>query len=350
MLKTLKDKWPLLALMGTGALAVGLVVGLLEATGAFEVKAPAVVNANANVEQLPEAVADSEVLGLIMQPPESRRAALSAIAQTEAGIESDRARYMLATDLINQGQGSQALPLLAQLENRYLDMAPYVLLRKGQAQAAAGQTAAAQATWNQLVSDYANSAAAAEALFQMGNQAANQAKLPAAAAPFWDTLLKEVPSHPRSVEIALKRLAETQPLSEANRDAASAVLVVDPAEADSTGLDDLSLLKLVAYYGINHPSYSAILDRLTSQYGEALTPADWAAIGFGYWENQVYTKAGEAYTKAPGTPTSQYRAARGKRAQRQNKRGDRHLSNAQPSVSRRARDRRRSAQAGESAA
>jgi soluble lytic murein transglycosylase len=35
-------------------------------------------------------------------------------------------------------------------------------------------------------------------------------------------------------------------------------------------------------------------------------------VGFGYWESQNYAKAGDAYSKAPDTPVSQYRAARGK--------------------------------------
>jgi len=33
-----------------------------------------------------------------------------------------------------------------------------------------------------------------------------------------------------------------------------------------------------------------------------LKPEDWEVVGFAYWENQVYPKAGAAYAEAPRTP------------------------------------------------
>ena len=76
--------------------------------------------------------------------------------------------------------------------------------------------------------------------------------------------------------------------------------------------DELALLKLVAYHGYNHPDYGQALNRLTSAYSNTLTPEDWEAAGFGYWETQNYGQAGDAYAKAPYTPVNLYRAARGK--------------------------------------
>ncbi|MGC1307558.1 MAG: transglycosylase SLT domain-containing protein [Phormidesmis sp.] len=293
MLKTLKSRWPLIALSGVSLFSIALVVAVLKTTDAFNPNRSIVVNPNVSVEQSSQAVEESAVLGLVRQTPAARRSALSAIAQKETGVEGYRARYMLATDLINQGQGADALLLMDDLASRYTDMAPYVLLRQGQAQAAAGQAEAAIATWNQLITQHKGSGAAAEALFQLGNQPTDQA------AVYWDTLLREVPSHPRSVEVALKRIATmAQPASN--------------AIAPATDLDEFSLLKQVAYYGLNHPQYSSALDRLTNKYAAALTPEDWAAVGFGYWENQIYSQAGEAYANAPATPTNQYRMARGK--------------------------------------
>ncbi|MEL7350038.1 MAG: transglycosylase SLT domain-containing protein [Cyanobacteria bacterium P01_A01_bin.116] len=295
MLKALKSRWPLLALAGMSTVLVGLVVGLLKTTDAFNPNRVGVVNPNVSAQQAPDAVGASEVLALANQPAVSRSEALRAIAQKNNGIERDRARYMLATDYINQGQGQNALPLLTDLERTYTVMSPYILLRLGQAHAAAGEADAAQAAWRRLMTQYAKSPATAEALFQLGSQ-------DSASQDYWDTLLRTVPSYPRSVEVALRRLAQAPAAKSSSAQPSSAQF----------SLDDFSLLKLVAYHGINQPQYTQALDLLTSQYAEVLTPEDWAVVGFGYWENQVYGKAGEAYAKAPGTPVSQYRAARGK--------------------------------------
>ncbi|NJN00085.1 MAG: tail length tape measure protein, partial [Phormidesmis sp. RL_2_1] len=164
MLKTLKNRWPLVALAGISTLSVGIAVVLLKTTDAFNPN-PAVVS-----PQSADELAPSAVLALASQPPATRSAALSAIAEQERGIEGDRARYLLATDLINQGKGGSALSLLEKLEGQYDSMAPYILLTKAQAQAAAGQAAAALNTWNRLIAEYPGSAAAAEALYQLGAQ------------------------------------------------------------------------------------------------------------------------------------------------------------------------------------
>ncbi|MEO1385753.1 MAG: transglycosylase SLT domain-containing protein [Cyanobacteria bacterium J06634_6] len=292
MLKTLKDKWPLIALVGISTLSVGLVVTLLKTTNAF--KSPEQVELEAT-----ESASASAVLGYADQPAAQRAGMLLAIAQQGEGIERDRARFMLATDFINQGQADQALPLLEGLEDSYETLAAYVLLRRGQAQNATGDREGASATWTQLTENYPESAAAAEALYVLGQPAPTNIE-PAAAAPgkadAWNQLLSKHPSHPLSVDIAFRQLAQPG----------------QPAAANEGTPDELSLLKLIAYHGLEHRQYTQALDRLVSEYSSSLVPEDWAAIGFGYWETQNYGKAGEAYAKAPGTPRSQYRAARGK--------------------------------------
>lgn len=295
MLKSIKEKWPIVALVGLSTLSVGLVVGLLKNTDAFD-SSGQVAN-----EQTIKAVEASPVLGLVRQSFAERESVLRAVAQRSGPgdrLESDRARFMLATDLLNQSEPAQALPLLEGLENSYDALAPYVLLRRAQAHAALDQRAEAEATWQQLSTQYSESPAAAKALYQLGLPASGTATSVANAAPSaWVTLLQNYPSHPLSVEVAFKLLSPT---------AQSAASSAPP------GLDNLTLLKTIAYHGLEHPQYVSALNRLVSNHSSALTPEDWAAVGFGYWENQVYGKAGDAYAKAPGTPRRQYRAARGK--------------------------------------
>lgn len=333
MLKTLKDKWPLVALLGTGTLSVALVVGLLKTTDAFR---PAGVNPNIAAEQSPNAVDDSVVLGLAQQPPESRLSTLTEIAAKDESVEGDRARYLLASDLIAQGKSGSALPILEDLETQYDALAPYVLLKQGEAEAAAGQVEGAKETWTRLINEYPEDAATAEALYELGDQDAPETAI------YWNTLLTRVPSHPRSVEVALKRLekmpskgpSEVPPAAQSKsqesqsyaRNSSGATLVratqkaiqkdaiaqTQPEPLPTVDLDELALLKIVAYHGFNQAGYTQALNRLTSTYDSVLTPEDWEAIGFGYWETQNYGQAGEAYAKAPATPVSLYRAARGK--------------------------------------
>ncbi len=311
MLKTLKEKWPLIALAGISTLSVGLVVALLKTTDSFN---PAVINPSVVPEQSLRAVESSTVLKLAKQSPEMRGEALSAIANSGANnVEGYRARYLLASDLIAQGKGGSALTILEDLDDRYTSLAPYVLLKQGQAETASGQAEAAQATWTQLISDYPDSAATAEALYQLGQQATPDA------AQYWDTLLANVPTHPRSIEVALERLsraADTQTSNQMPSETPKVIQVKAIAQAQTSPTppvdsEELSLLKLVAYHGFNQPGYSQALNQLTSEYSSELTPEDWAAIGFGYWENQAYERAGDAYAKAPPTAVSLYRAGRG---------------------------------------
>ncbi|MGB3768766.1 MAG: transglycosylase SLT domain-containing protein [Phormidesmis sp.] len=293
MLKTLKDKWPLLALIGVSTFSVGMVVSLLKTTDAFGPNSAVITS------QSGRAVEASPVLGLVKQSPEDRQVALSVIAQQDNETESDRARYLLGLDLLEQGNNEQAIATLAAIDDDY-PLAAYAKIKQAQAQVADGDVDSAIANWNAILQTYPESTAAAEALYQLGERAGGLGSSE------WNQLLQTFSSYPRSVQIAHKQLSQT-----AATDISTIPIAPAPVPVTSA-LDELSLLKLVARHGINQPNYLATLNRLTSKYSSVLTPEDWSAIGFGYWENQSYGSAGDAYAKATPTAVGMYRAARGK--------------------------------------
>ena len=138
-----------------------------------------------------------------------------------------------------------------------------------------GQTEQAQQTWQTLVKEYKTDPAVVEGLFVLGQ----------ADAKYWDQALADFPAHPLSVTIAVQRL-KAKP-------------------------DDLALLKQVARHGLHLPDIKTYLKRLTDKHAAQLTPEDWHAIGFAYWEKLTYKEAGQAYARAPKSALNGYRAARG---------------------------------------
>ncbi|NEP18119.1 MAG: transglycosylase SLT domain-containing protein [Leptolyngbya sp. SIO4C1] len=306
MWKQIKDRWPFVALAGVSALSIGMVAAVFQTTEQLPDSRTAVLSREAALADSP-----SPVLQLATQPPAARTAALSQLASdsTADDIETYRARYLLATDLIDQGRGGSAIELLDQLETDYTALGPYVALKRAQALAAAGEADAAQQTWQQVATTYTDHPAAAEALYELGKTD------PAA----WDRLLSEFPHHPRSVNVAVTRLnqASQVPIEAARAESAAA----DTAQANASQLDAAAepgsapspkaLLLIVAQTGLNRADYEQYLDQLVASHAGELTPEQWQTVGFGYWEIQRYQKAGEAYRKAPASPTSRYRAARG---------------------------------------
>ncbi|MBW4520458.1 MAG: transglycosylase SLT domain-containing protein [Scytolyngbya sp. HA4215-MV1] len=207
--------------------------------------------------------------------PEQRAVTLETIANSLGSPDRFRARYLLASDLILQAQGRHALTWLKDLEKDYPALAPYILVKRATAYEIAGDSAKAEASWKEVLSRYPQDPAAAEALYALGRN------LP----QYWDQAIAQFPTHPRAVDIAQTRLKK------------------NPKQ--------LPLLLIVAKSGLYETNYLAVLDRLTSNYAQQLTPQDWAAIAFGYWEKQDYGKAGAAYAHAPRTPLNAYRMARG---------------------------------------
>jgi soluble lytic murein transglycosylase len=283
----LRNKWPLFALAGLSALSVGMVAAVVMTTDMGQPRSAETQSPDTSAAISAEP--DSAVLKLATQPAAQRNQALNALAtQATPELESYRARYLLAVDLIEQGRGGQALPLLENLEQEYEALAPYVLLKRAQAQAATGDAVTATATRAELVETYGGQAATADALYELGKTQPEA----------WGQLLRQVPAHPRSVEVALTKL-QTNAEDKAT------------GQSGSQSESEKALLLLVAQHGVHHPDLERSLAQLVDRYGAGLTPEQWQAVGFGYWEAGQYGKAGEAYAKAPATPLNRYRAARG---------------------------------------
>jgi soluble lytic murein transglycosylase len=207
--------------------------------------------------------------------PEKRAEKLNAIARSPDTLEQARARYLLAADYLQQGQGGKALEQLNQLETSYPIMAGHILLKRAQAYEQAGDNAKAQSARQEVVQKYAKNPVTADALYELGQQDPK----------YWDQAIAQFPAHPQTVKIAQQRLKQ------------------NPNQPE--------LLKLVARHGLYVDGYIGVLDRLTEKFADQLTPEDWEAIAFGYWEKTEYGKAGMAYSRAPFTARNAYRIARG---------------------------------------
>ncbi|MGA7934438.1 MAG: transglycosylase SLT domain-containing protein [Kovacikia sp.] len=208
-------------------------------------------------------------------PSAQRTAKLEKIAKSKESSESNRARYLLANELLQQGQGKKALEQLQGLDSSYPALAAYVLRKQAQAYAIVGDQAKAQITWQDLLQRYPQSPVAAEALVSLGQTKPD----------YWNQAIEQFPAYPRTIEIVQKQLKQNP--------------------------NQPKLLLVLARHAPYSQDYIAILDRLVSQYANQLTPNDWEAIAFGYWEKQQYGKAGAAYARAPYTPRNAYRIARG---------------------------------------
>lgn len=259
-----KEQLPLMLLGGISFASLALIVFFAQAAKRALPDAQPVAT---------ETASTSAVFRLALQPTEARDQLLQQLIESEPTTkDAYLGRYLLATDRLNQGQAAEALALLSeQPTNSSSALAPYVILRRGQAQLLAGEE---PTSWDELLANYDSHGATAEARYELGKREPDQ----------WDALLAKHPSHPRAVEVALQKL--------------------------KTGRSKEQLL-LVAAHGLYREEYEATLDRLTQEYGKELTPEQWETIGFGYWENQRYGKASQAYAKAPVSPRSLYRTARG---------------------------------------
>lgn len=256
--------------LGVGALLLGAAMPTVKWTGFGQNK----------TETLQIHNADSEVLKLALRSPQERSQALQRLAETGHPLDRSRARYLLAVDLMQLGQGEAALKYLDGLEKSYQILAPYILKQRATAYEKVGNSQQAQKTWQTLVKDYANSPVVAEGLYKLGQTNPE----------YWQQAIAQFPSHPRTVEIATQLLKQPSRLS--------------PEQ-------DKSLRLLIAQYGLHLPDIVNHLDQLTSKYASVLTPQEWELIGFAYWEKQAYGKGGAAYRQATRTPQNAYRAARG---------------------------------------
>ena len=226
----------------------------------------------------------SAVLPLVSLPAEARASQLEAIAKREGvaalasrtkDLDKHRARYLLASDLIQLKQGEKAIAWLQGLESDYRVLAPYIALKRAQAYESMGDKAKTEAAWKDILKNYPKEPVAAEALYVLGKSNPE----------YWQQAIAEFPSHPRTQEIISQQLSKNP--------------------------NQFALLLLLAKYNPEAKGMGAVRDRLVNEFASQLKPEDWEAIAFGYWQTQEYGKAGKAYSKAPRTPRNAYRAGRG---------------------------------------
>ncbi|MBW4579847.1 MAG: transglycosylase SLT domain-containing protein [Tildeniella nuda ZEHNDER 1965/U140] len=267
MLKQRKTQvW--LGLMALGALAVGAVIPVMRWSDRWHEPSPIAVTTA-------EGATKKQVGAFKALPPAQRTKALEAIVKGKESPERSRARYLLATELIEQGQGKKALEPLHGLENSYPALAAHVLKQRAQAYEQVGDRDNMQATRQQLLKDYPKNPVAAEALVALGRDNPR----------YGDQAIAQFPAHPSTIGLVQQRLKQ------------------NPKQPQ--------LLLLVAKHALYAQNYTDVLDDLTSHYASQLQPNDWEAIAFGYWEKQLYGKAGAAYARAPYTPLNAYRVGRG---------------------------------------
>ncbi len=227
---------------------------------------------------------DTTVFSLVSLPAAQRASQLEAIAfGAEAkSQERSRARYLLASDLIEQKQGQKALWLLEGLECNYPALAAHIVLKRAKAYELSGDRAKAQEQLQDLLKHYPDSAVSVEALSALGKTDLKD----------WERVIAKFPSHPRTLKMVRFWLHK------------------NPKQPE--------LMLLLAKYAFDTPGITPVLDKVVNlpakiegKRVERLKPEDWEAIALGYWKNQKYGQASAAYAKAPRTPRNAYLAARG---------------------------------------
>ena len=225
---------------------------------------------------------ESSLVNLRSLTPTERESQLKFLitSQEPQNLSADRlqdyyrARYLLAVDLIQQGQGKQALNYLRGLGKDYPLLRPQILFKTAQAYQQNNQSRAAQKTLNYLLQSYPQHPLTANALLLLEqDKSLTQTKI-----------IRQFPYHPLAQKIARQRLAENP--------------------------DQFDLLLLLAKYS-RDPKQNAIRDRLVLEYPSKLTPDDWEMIADGYWRAEEHRKAADAYSFAEPIPRNLYRAARG---------------------------------------
>lgn len=258
---------------------------------------------------------DGGVLQLVLLPREQRTEQLEAIALGSNSLNRSRARYLLATELIQQKQGEKALRWLDGLEGDYSVLGGYIALKKARAYELSGNKTKAVEAWQDLLKYHSDEPVAAEALYALSSNDPKywekvSAKYPPsprilaevrkwfAFSPddpqYWENAIAKYPSHPHILEIAQQRLRKNP--------------------------NQPQLMLLLVKYADDKSKIIPVLDQLVSKYASKsvgkkdraiIQPEDWEAIAAAYWENRQYTQASAAYAKAPHTPLNAYRVARG---------------------------------------
>ncbi|WP_319422367.1 lytic transglycosylase domain-containing protein [Pleurocapsa sp. FMAR1] len=224
----------------------------------------------------------SPIVNLRSLAPTARANQLKLLSNAEGNgdsaqqiiINRNRARYLLATDLIQQQQGKLALTYLQGLAEDYPLLRPQILFKTAQAYQQNKEEQAAQRTLEDLIENYPRSPITANAISLLdGDRSQHQARL-----------IREFPYHPLAQKLARQGLQQNP--------------------------DQFKLLLLLAKYS-RDADLNKIRERLVLEYSGKLTPEDWEAIANGYWREDEYRRAADAYAFAPDTPRNLYRVARG---------------------------------------
>ncbi|MGD1701762.1 transglycosylase SLT domain-containing protein [Dapis sp. BLCC M229] len=265
MLKQNITKVSILIGASIGALLLGVFLPQLTSTNTNKISQNAIQKLNPELD----------VTTFVSLPPEQRRSKLEAAIKTGKSVNTSRARYILANDLIQQGEAELAIAKLKDLEQEYTALAPYILVKRAQVYEQIGETDKAQKAWEEVLKTYPEEPVVAEALYVLGKQKPE----------YWDEAIAKFPGYPTTVKIAQEKLKQNP--------------------------NQPQLLLLIAKYAFHVPEYGTVLEQLRTKYASELTPEDWDMIAFGYWEKQDYGKGALAYQKATKTPQNLYRYARG---------------------------------------
>ena len=196
----------------------------------------------------------------------------SQASADNSALNSWRSRLVTADIYLTKGQPREAIAALDQLENKYPVLADYVLLKRAQAQTQIQDLGAAKATWQSILSQFPDSPAAAEAMYALGGDP-----------QLLQQLLQKFPTHPRSLDAALKILAQ-----------------------DSKRVD---VMTHVATNFADYKGIVPILNRLVAS-SPNLSAEQWWAIADAYYNNFEFGKAANAYGRATVNPLTAYNYGR----------------------------------------
>lgn len=217
----------------------------------------------------------STVLPLVSLSPSARASQLETVATGAKSLDNSRARYLLASDLIDQKQANKALKWLSGLESDYPQMSAHIALKRAQAYEMMGDKGKATEAWQSLLKNYPTAPVTAEALYALGKTKPQ----------YWQDAIAKFPSHPRTQEIIRTSLTKNP--------------------------NQFAQLLLLAKINPSSKTTAPIRDVLVDKFAAQLKPEDWQTIAFGYWETQEYGKAAKAYAKSPRTSLTAYRIGRG---------------------------------------
>lgn len=186
----------------------------------------------------------------------------------------NRAKFLLAIDLLNQGQGESALDYLQDLKKDYSLLAPYILFQEAKAYQQMEQLEQVNKICQSILVEYPHSAVVPDVIKLLGVDRPEYRQI----------LINKFPFHPVTHNLAREILQENP--------------------------QQWQLLLLLAKYS-READIDRLRDRLVLEYPAELQPADWEAIADGYWREGEHRKAADAYKLSADTPQNLYRTARG---------------------------------------